>query len=539
MAKTSLQKSGSADALALARAAADGPPILVLAASAQDAERLREEIAWFDPTLAVHRLPDWEILPYDQFSPHPDLVSERLSTLWQFSNGDFRVGIVPVTTALQRLPPRSYVAGRTFNLKAKARLDLEALRAQMVLAGYHHVQQVMSPGEFCVRGGIVDLFPTGSAVPYRLDLMADEIETIRTFDVDTQRSIYPVSEVRMLPAREFPLDEEGRNHFRNCFRERFEGDPTKSRVYKDVSNGVAPAGVEAYLPLFFESTATLFDYLPHETRLITHGEVGPAAEAFWKDLKSRHELLRGDRDRPLMEPRELYLPVEEMFVALDGFERAEAKLDAAEVPAVEVDRRSIEPLKNLARFTESFGGRTLIVAESPGRRETLSSFFSEHGFHPALVDDWNRFRESAHPVAVADYCGKLELFLASGDVTALATVRAPGAGESATSHTVNVITIDSLLNEVSHVDFVKVDVEGAEYKVLLGMQALIARDHPILTIELSDAWLAKVGSSARELIHFLTERGYAISWLDGDRIVPLTSVPAEQVDVVCVPAARS
>jgi len=144
-----------------------------------------------------------------------------------------------------------------------------------------------------------------------------------------------------------------------------------------------------------------------------------------------------------------------------------------------------------------------------------------------------------HPVAVADYCGKLELFLASGDVTALATVRAPGAGESATSHTVDVITIDSLLNEVSHVDFVKIDVEGAEYKVLLGMQALIARDHPILTIELSDAWLAKVGSSARELIHFLTERGYAISWLDGDRIVPLTSVPAEQVDVVCVPAARS
>ena len=216
MAKASLPKSGSADALALARAAAGGPPILVLAASAQDAERLREEISWFDPTLAVHRLPDWEILPYDQFSPHPDLVSERLSTLWQFSNGDFRVGIVPVSTALQRLPPRSYVAGRTFNLKAKTRLDLEALRAQMVLAGYHHVQQVMSPGEFCVRGGIVDLFPTGSAVPYRLDLMADEIETIRTFDVDTQRSIYPVSEVRMLPAREFPLDEEGRNHFRTA-----------------------------------------------------------------------------------------------------------------------------------------------------------------------------------------------------------------------------------------------------------------------------------------------------------------------------------
>jgi transcription-repair coupling factor (superfamily II helicase) len=405
--------SGSSDALSLARAASRKHPQLVLAASAQDAERLREEIAWFDPKLAVHRLPDWEILPYDQFSPHPDLVSERLATLWQFAHGAFDVGIVPVTTALQRLPPRSYLAGRTFQLKAKERLDLEALRAQLVLAGYHHVQQVMSPGEFCIRGGLVDLYPTGSAVPYRLDLLGDEIETIRTFDVDTQRSIYPVSEVRMLPAREFPLDEGGRAQFREAFRERFEGDPTKSRVYKDVSNGIAPAGVEAYLPLFFESTATLFDYVPKEAMVVVHGDVPAAAEAFWKDLKSRHELLRGDRDRPLLEPRELYVPVEGLFVALRDYEREDFsrvtvaepapaifKPGADELPGVEVDRRSVEPLKPLANFTAGFGGRTLIIAESPGRRETVSAFFSEHGFHPALVDDWSRFLDSTHPVAL-------------------------------------------------------------------------------------------------------------------------------------------
>jgi len=420
MAMASLPKSGSADALSLARAGSKGTPLLVLAASAQDAERLREEISWFDPTLAVHRLPDWEILPYDQFSPHPDLVSERLATLWQFATGAFRIGIVPVTTALQRLPPRAYVAGRTFHLQAKTHLDLEALRAQMVLAGYHHVQQVMSPGEFCVRGGLVDLFPTGSAVPYRLDLLGDEIETIRTFDVDTQRSIYPVSEVRLLPAREFPLDEDGRAHFRESFRERFEGDPTKSRVYKDVSNGVAPAGVEAYLPLFFDSTASLFEYLPAGTSIVLHGEVSAAGEAFWKDLKSRYDLLRGDRDRPLLEPRELYLPVEEMFVAMRAFERTEVPLDSAEVPPVDVDRRSIEPLKSLSAFTREFGGRTLIVAESPGRRETLSSFFSEHGFHPALVDDWKRFVESAHPVALT--YGPLQAgFLLPGEHLALVT----------------------------------------------------------------------------------------------------------------------
>jgi transcription-repair coupling factor (superfamily II helicase) len=394
--------SGSSDSLWLARESTRCAPLLVLAASAQDAERLREEICWFDPSRRAHRLPDWEILPYDQFSPHPDLVSERLSTLWQFANGAFDIGIVPVTTALQRLPPRSYLAGRTFNLKAKTRLDLEALRAQMVLAGYTHVQQVMSPGEFCVRGGVIDLYPTGSTVPYRLDLVGDEIETIRTFDVDSQRSIYPVSEVRLLPAREFPLDEEGRAHFRNCFRERFEGDPTKSRVYKDVSNGVAPAGVEAYLPLFFEATETIFDYLPERTACVIHGDVPEAAESFWKDLKSRYDLLRGDRDRPLLEPRELYLPVEQMFVSLKRFARLEGgvALEATPMPSIDVDRRSVEPLRLLKRFAEPFEGRTLIVAESAGRRETLSQLFAEYDFHPVLVDDWQRFEASVHPVAM-------------------------------------------------------------------------------------------------------------------------------------------
>jgi len=400
MSRPTLEASGSSDALSLARAATRESPLLILAASAQDAERLREEIAWFDPKLRVHRLPDWEILPYEQFSPHPDLVSERLSTLWQFADGSFDIGIVPVTTALQRLPPRAYLAGRTFELHAKARLDLDALRAQLILAGYAHVQQVMSPGEFCVRGGLVDLYPTGSTVPYRIDLLGDEIETIRTFDVDTQRSIYPVSEVRMLPAREFPLDEEGRAHFRESFRERFEGDPTRRRVYKDVSNGIAPAGVEAYLPLFFASTATLFDYLPRQSTVVAHGDVPAAAQAFWKDLKSRYDLLRGDRDRPLMEPKELYVPVEDLFVSLKDFPRIEVRRESSNLPPIEIDRRSVEPLKPLAKFVAAPNMRTLIVAESAGRRETLSQFFAEHDFHPALVDDWGRFLDSTHPLAM-------------------------------------------------------------------------------------------------------------------------------------------
>jgi transcription-repair coupling factor (superfamily II helicase) len=398
--RTTLTKSGSSDSLWLAREAVSRKPLLVLAASAQDAERLREEIAWFEPKLSVHRLPDWEILPYDQFSPHPDLVSERLATLWQFDQARFDIGIVPITTALQRLSPRAYLAGRTFDLRAKDKLDLDSLRAQLVLAGYSHVQQVMSPGEFCIRGGLVDLYPTGSAVPYRMDLLGNEIETIRTFDVDTQRSIYPVSEIRMLPAREFPLDEEGRAHFRECFRERFEGDPTRSRVYKDVSNGIAPAGVECYLPLFFDGTATLFDYLPKDATLVVHGPVAAAAEAFWKDLKSRYDLLKGDRDRPLLEPRELYLPVEDFFVAAGAYPRIDVTHEPSDIPGIEVDRRSVEPLAQLKVFTEGSPLRTLIVAESAGRRETLSSFFAEHDFHPALVDDWPRFLDATHPLAL-------------------------------------------------------------------------------------------------------------------------------------------
>jgi transcription-repair coupling factor (superfamily II helicase) len=212
----------------------------------------------------------------------------------------------------------------------------------------------MGPGEFCIRGGLVDLFPTGSSVPYRLDLLGDEIESIRTFDVDNQRSIYPVSEVRMLPAPEFPLDEEGRTLFRQRFRERFEGDPSRSRTYKDVSNGIAPAGWKRTCRSSSNRPPRSSTTLPAETRVVIHGDVPEAAEGFWRDLKSRYDLLHGDRDRPLLEPREVYVPVEDLFVALKAFPKLEidTRLEARPLPAIEVDRRSVEPLKLLKRFVE-------------------------------------------------------------------------------------------------------------------------------------------------------------------------------------------
>jgi transcription-repair coupling factor (superfamily II helicase) len=393
--------AGSADALALAQLAdtlaSDRRTLAIVCADALAAQRLVEEIAAFAPQRRVAFFPDWETLPYDPISPHQDLVSERLATLYRLSRGECDVIAVAASTALQRLPPLSYLAGRTFFLKQGTTLDVDALRAQLAVAGYTHVTQVVSPGEFSVRGGLIDLFPMGSALPYRLDLFGDEIETIRTFDVDTQRTLYPVPDVRMLPAREFPLDEAGRTRFRGRFREAFEGDPSRSPLYKDVSAGIVPGGIEYYLPLFFDATATFLDYLPQDPQVVLHGDVPAALERFWQDTDSRYRLLRGDKARPLLPPAELFVVPDEFRGALKSFARIElpvAAPDAAlppdaptrRLPTVVVDRRAEEPLAALKRALASIDGRVLIVAESAGRRETMQQYFRDYGLEPAPVD---------------------------------------------------------------------------------------------------------------------------------------------------------
>jgi transcription-repair coupling factor (superfamily II helicase) len=392
-----------ADALFIASAAQGESPLIVITAQASDAERLVAEIPWFAPHLKVHRLPDWETLAYDQFSPHPDLISERLATLSSFMHGQVDVGIVPIATALVRLCPKAYLAGRAFALAVGARLDIRGLREQLATAGYAHVGQVMSPGEFSVRGSLVDLFPMGSALPYRIDLDDAAIDSIRTFDVDTQRSIYPVKEIRLLPAREFPLDKEGQNTFRLRFRERFEGDPSKAQIYKDVSNGLAPAGIEYFLPLFFEHTATFFDYLPPGCRVLLHRDVAAAAEAFSRDAKGRYLLLRGDRDRPLLEPREVFVPVEEFFTRLKAFARQDmpaAHLRSDLLAGIAVDRRSEAPLRGLASLIAQDHWRVLLVADGPGRRETIHQFLLQHDLAPRLLDGWGAFAQGSVPFAL-------------------------------------------------------------------------------------------------------------------------------------------
>ncbi len=393
--------TGSGDALLLARFAeaelARGRLTAIVTAEPADTQRLEVELPFFAPGLRIAVFPDWETLPYDTFSPHQDLISERLATLWRIRQGEVDVVLMPASTALVRLAPPSFMAGYTFHFKQKQRLDEAALKAQLVLAGYTHVSQVVSPGEYAVRGGLIDLFPMGSAVPYRVDLFGDEIDSIRTFDPDTQRSLYPVPEVRLLPGREFPMDEDARTAFRARWREKMDGDPTKVRLYKDIGTGIATAGIEYYLPLFFDATATIFDYLGSDATLVLHGTVDEALKRFWADTRERHRFLQHDRERPILPPEDLFLKSDDFFtlcnahpqLALRGSEHTSW---ARPLPDLSVDRGAPEPLRKLQLHVGTTPHRVLIVAESDGRRESLLELLRDSRIEPPTV------------ASLADFC---------------------------------------------------------------------------------------------------------------------------------------
>ncbi len=403
--------AGSADSLALARLAARGRPIATFVATPADAARIQDEIRWFDPGLRVLVLPDWETLPYDGFSPHQDLISERLATLYELTQERCDVLLAAATSVLYRLAPRSYIAAHTFFIEQGGRLDLGRLRSQLTLAGYQHVTQTVAPGEYSVRGGLIDLFPMGANLPYRIDLFHDEIETIRTYDADSQRTLYKVPEIRLLPAREFPFDEAGRTRFRGRFRETFEGDPSRSTVYRDVSNGIAPAGIEYFLPLFFDATDTLFDYLPDHALVCLHHDVAQAIREFWRDTRARHQLLGGDATRPLLAPGALFLDEEHFFLATARFGRlvlpppGPSARAAAPLPELAVQRRAEDPLARLRAFLSGHAGRVLLVADSPGRRETVHETLAEYGLQPAPTAGFAQFLAAGERFALT--CGPL------------------------------------------------------------------------------------------------------------------------------------
>ncbi|HEY1131874.1 MAG TPA: transcription-repair coupling factor [Roseateles sp.] len=404
---------GSADALLLARFVQQqrdaGRLAAIFTAEPGDTQRLEDELKFFAPELKVAVFPDWETLPYDSFSPHQDLISERLATLWELLQAKktktIDVVLMPATTALTRLAPPSFLAATTFNFKQKQRLDEASLRAQLTLAGYTNVSQVVQPGEYAVRGGLIDLFPMGSNVPYRVDLFGDEVDSIRVFDPDSQRSLYPVPDVRLLPGREFPMDEAARKAFRNRWREKMEGDPTKARIYRDIGEGIASGGIEYYLPIFFEQTASVFDYLGTQAGLALHGEVDEAIQRFWTDTRERHRFLQHDPERPLLAPGEIFLTTEEFFglthphavLSVRGNEPVEF---ARPLPDVSVERGVQEPLARLEAHLKATPHRVLLLAESEGRRESLLEQLRDHKIDPPSVASLAEFWEGDEKYAI-------------------------------------------------------------------------------------------------------------------------------------------
>ncbi len=405
---------GAAQALAIATAArrAQGP-ILAAAPDTPAAEALREELRFFlrgQPSaddIPVLTFPDWETLPYDVFSPLPELVSERLLTLHRLPQLRRGILVVPVTTLLQRLPPRSFVDGHALVLGVGDRLDLDATRDRLSRSGYQCVSQVIAHGEFAVRGALLDVFPMGSQKPLRIDLFDDEVESIRTFDPDSQRSIDKLDKVRMLPAREYPTDEEAIARFRQRWRAAIDADPKASIVYREVSDGRMPGGIEYYLPLFFDQTATLFDYLPEHTLAFEHVDVRDAADDALARIEERYEQRRHDTERPLLPPSALYLGRDDLAARLNaragvcwqapelparrrGYS-AVHNFDTARPPAIAIQARAEQPAAALKGFLTNGDRRTLFVAESTGRRELLLESLQGFGIDAKPVDGWRDF----------------------------------------------------------------------------------------------------------------------------------------------------
>ena len=404
---------GAALSLAIAEAASAAKRFtLLLTADSQSAERLQEELAFFAPDLPVLHFPDWETLPYDLFSPHQDIISQRIAALYRLPQLKHGVLVVPISTGLHRLAPTRFLLGSGLVLDIGQKLDVEEMRARLEAAGYRCVDTVYEHGEFAVRGALIDLFPMGSDTPFRIDLFDDEIETLRTFDPETQRSVDKVESIRLLPAREFPLDKKSVTDFRGRFRERFDVDFRRCPIYQDLSTGITPAGIEYYLPLFFEQTATLFDYLPQDTQVFSLPGIEKAAEQFWNDARNRYEDRRVDPERPLLPPADIFLPVEDCFARLKNWPRVvvsqqdievavgSERFNAQVLPDLAIQAKASEPLAALRRFIEEYPGRVLFCAESAGRREVLLELLARLKLKPQEVSGWQEFTASKARLAI-------------------------------------------------------------------------------------------------------------------------------------------
>lgn len=429
------QLTGSAGTLAIANAAQRLPGVaLVITANNSDANRLGTDLQIFldgvESPPEVLIFPDWETLPYDTFSPHQDIISERMRTLYRLSQNQRCIIVASASTLLQRIAPKSHVVGKSFLLSVGDKLNYVDLRTQLSQAGYQSVDTVFQHGEYAVRGALMDIFPMGSDSAYRIELFDDEVESLREFDPETQRTIQHVQRVEMLPARECPTDKPAITSFKNRWAMAFDNDPARCPIYQDVDSGLSPAGVEYYLPLFFEQPASFFDYLPNETTVFFGEKIEPAVEKFLRDAQDRYESRRGDLQRPILPPRELFLDANTFFSHLKPFSRVTLKEEtlSAKVgvhnfacfapPNLFIDAKLSQPLSRLEQFIYETNHRVLFCAESSGRREALIEHLARIKITPHSFPSIHAFLCSQEPVGIT-IAGLDEGVYATGDRFAL------------------------------------------------------------------------------------------------------------------------
>jgi len=385
-----------------------GSLVVVLVQDTPTALKLERELQSLLPQgeWPVLLFPDWETLPYDSFSPHQDIISQRLSTLYQLPMLKQGMLILPLNTALLKTVNTRFLQQQALLVKSGDRLDMHQMRQRLEQAGYQAVDQVLEHGEFSARGSLLDLFPMGSRSPYRIDFFDDEIDSIRLFDPDTQRSTEQIDAIRLLPAHEFPTDEAAIEGFRSRFREQFTISREPESIYQQVSKGIWPAGIEYYLPLFFEQTHSLFELLPQQSLLLTQGDLETAFDQYWRDTERRYQDRRYDPARPLLEPAQLYLRKEELFGQLKRFARVDlhpepladsndvANLDCGKLPEIAVNHHKSQPLAALSGYLEDHDDRCLFVVESDGRREALLELLQKIRLTPQPVSHWQQFAHS-------------------------------------------------------------------------------------------------------------------------------------------------
>ena len=409
-------QGSTAQALTIAERAISYSGIsLVITATTAEASTLRTAISFFlqDSNIETKVFPDWETLPYDIFSPHQDIISDRIQILSELPTLTQAVLVLPLPSLLHQLPPTDFLASRLFDYQVDETLDRDKLHNQLTRAGYHRVETVYEHGEYAFRGSIIDIFPMGEKAPFRIDLLDNDIESLRIFDPESQRTLSSVERLRLLPAREFPLDKEGINQFLNHWHDHFDPSTTNCTVYKDVKQGIAPQGIEYYLSLFFDHTANLFDYLPEQTQVFMQGDIYSTANTLWQDINRRYTEYGVDPERPLLAPKEIFITVEDLFSEFKQLNIINKEQNASVtpeeiksgIPDISVNSKQNNPLEQLEKFILDIPADTSILfcAESAGRKEALTELVAANNIKPQPYDSWQDFRSSGETMGICIY----------------------------------------------------------------------------------------------------------------------------------------